>query len=155
MKHKSIFFFLLLAIWAGLVGVDNVDMKWLSLMFGASSLTFVFALKLDLIPKRNYFKISCIAYFIWLIREIVISSVAVVKIACRKDLMIRPVLDSVKSTIKRNVGDVVYANSITLTPGTVTLSIDGKRFCVHALDKQFMDDLHQSVMESRVKGIIK
>jgi multicomponent Na+:H+ antiporter subunit E len=49
----------------------------------------------------------------------------------------------------------VYANSITLTPGTVTLSIEGKNFLVHALDYDFMSELQTGEMDKRIKQIIK
>jgi multicomponent Na+:H+ antiporter subunit E len=155
MKYKFFFFCSLILVWLGLVGISDLNKQSVAFLIGASLLTFIFALKLGVIPKSNHFKLGSVTYFIWLLKEIIMSSIAVVKISCRKNLSINPVFDNMGSMIKNNVGDVIYANSITLTPGTVTLSVDNKTFYVHALDKQFMNDLAQGEMESRVKKIIK
>jgi multicomponent Na+:H+ antiporter subunit E len=83
------------------------------------------------------------------------SSIAVVRISCRKNLGIQPILEPIKSIQNTDIGLVTYANSITLTPGTVTLSIEGNNLLVHALDLQFMNDLQEGEMDRRVKQIIK
>ena len=83
------------------------------------------------------------------------SAIAVVKIACRKNLGIQPVLEPVKSVQKTDIGTVIYANSITLTPGTVTLSVEGNTLLVHALDLQFMHALQEGEMDNRIKKVIK
>ena len=45
---------------------------------------------------------------------------------------------------------MLYANSITLTPGTVTLDVDNETFTVHVLDKTFKDSLISNTMNSKV-----
>jgi len=124
-------------------------------MFAAPFLTFIFAWKLKLLPDKNVFKLSAIFYTIWLLKEIFMSSIAVVRITCRKNLRIQPILEPIKSIQNTDIGLVTYANSITLTPGTVTLSIEGNNLLVHALDLQFMNDLQEGEMDKRVKQIIK
>ena len=49
---------------------------------------------------------------------------------------------------------VIYANSITLTPGTVTLSTEDNKLLVHALDIKFMRDLEDGTMDRKVGEII-
>ena len=124
-------------------------------MFATPFLTFIFAWKLKLLPDKNVFKLSAIFYTIWLLKEIFMSSIAVVRITCRKNLGIQPILEPIKSIQNTDIGLVTYANSITLTPGTVTLSIEGNNLLVHALDLQFMNDLQEGEMDRRVKQIIK
>ena len=94
-----------------------------------------------------------IKYFIWLIREIILSAIAVSKIAWRKNLKIVPILKPIISIQNTKLGLVTYANSITLTPGTVTLSLEGNKLLIHALDIEFMNGLEED-MDKRVEKII-
>ena len=64
-----------------------------------------------------------------------------------------PELFTVKSSQKTNEGKVTYANSITLTPGTVTTQINENIFEVHALNKKFGDDVRSSDMDKMVSWL--
>ena len=143
-----------IAIWVGFTGVP-AKIQLIIYMLIAPLLTFILALRLKLLPVKNVFKISAIFYIIWLFKEILMSSIAVVKIACRRHLKIQPLLEPVKSIQNTDIGIIIYANSVTLTPGTVTLSTEGDSLLVHALDLQFMNDLQEGEMDNRVKNIIK
>jgi multicomponent Na+:H+ antiporter subunit E len=154
MLIKIISLITFIAIWVGLTGVHD-KVQLIIFMFAAPFLTFIFAWKLKLLPDKNVFKLSAIFYTIWLLKEIFMSSIAVVRITCRKNLGIQPILEPIKSIQNTDIGLVTYANSITLTPGTVTLSIEGNNLLVHALDLQFMNDLQEGEMDRRVKQIIK
>jgi multicomponent Na+:H+ antiporter subunit E len=59
--------------------------------------------------------------------------VVVIKACLRADLDINPALVKVKTTCKTDLAKVTFANSITLTPGTVTVEIDGDKLLVHGL----------------------
>lgn len=154
MLLKFISFISLIAVWIGLMGIET-EMQLIIFMLAAPLLTFLFAWKLNLLPTKNYFKISSVFYFFWLLKEILMSSIAVVKIACRRNLKIQPMLEPVKSIQETDMGLVVYANSITLTPGTVTLSLEDNILLVHALDIAFMHDLQEGDMDNRVSRIMK
>ena len=56
-----------------------------------------------------------------------------------------PVLVTFHTTLKSPVLRVILANSITLTPGTITVSLEGDTFVVHALDKDFVEGIEDSV----------
>ncbi len=56
----------------------------------------------------------------------------------------------VKAGQKSTVGKVLYANSITLTPGTVSLDVEGDIITVHALDEGSAADLEEGSMDRRV-----
>jgi len=155
MLIKLISFVVLIAVWAGIAGVHS-ETQLIIFMIAAPSLTFLFALWLKLLPTKNAFKpLRAMMYFLWLVKEVVMSSMAVVKIAYRKNLRIQPLLEPVKSAQTNDVGVVMYANSITLTPGTVTLSVEGNVLLVHALDQCFMDDLQEGEMDGKIKNIMK
>jgi multicomponent Na+:H+ antiporter subunit E len=140
-----------IVLWGGLTGFDN----GLTHIFLVPLTIFFITWQLKLLPKNNIFKIGAIFYIFWLVKEIFMSAIAVVKIACRQNLRIQPLLEPIKSIQKTDTGIVIYANSITLTPGTVTLSTEDNVLLVHALDSKFMDDLQGGEMDNRINKIIR
>ena len=100
-----------------------------------------------------YFFPRLIQYTLWLIKEILKSNIATAKVIIMKSE--EPELFSVKATQKTNEGKVTYANSITLTPGTVTTQINNDIFEVHALTKDFGDDVRSSEMDKMVTWLEK
>ena len=76
-------------------------------------------------------------YSFWLLYEIVLANIHVVKVAFTYDLksVLEPKMVEFDTTIDNELGQFLLAQSITLTPGTVTVRIDDKRFLVHALTK--------------------
>lgn len=149
MSINIISLFTLVIIWLGLNGL-KIDIA-IALPF----LIHYVCYKLSILPKNLHFRFfETIKYFIWLIREIILSAIAVSKIAWRKNLKIVPILKPIVSIQNTKLGLVTYANSITLTPGTVTLSLEGNKLLIHALDIEFMNGLEEEVMDKRVKKII-
>ena len=100
-----------------------------------------------------YFFPRLIQYTLWLIKEILKSNITTAKVIIMKSE--EPELFSVKATQKTNEGKVTYANSITLTPGTVTTQIKNDIFEVHALTKDFGDDVRSSDMDKMVTWLEK
>ena len=100
-----------------------------------------------------YFFPRLIQYTFWLIKEILKSNITTAKVIILKSE--EPELFSVKASQKTNEGKVTYANSITLTPGTVTTQIKNDIFEVHALTKDFGDDVRSSDMDKMVTWLEK
>ena len=100
-----------------------------------------------------YFFPRLIQYTLWLIKEILKSNIQTAKVIIMKSE--EPELFSVKATQKTNEGKVTYANSITLTPGTVTTQIKADTFEIHALTKEFGDDVRSSEMDKMVTWLEK
>lgn len=73
------------------------------------------------------------SYFFWLFREIVDANITVVKAVMSPELRISPSLLSVPSPQKTDIGKTMFANSITLTPGTVSVEMEDDTILVHAL----------------------
>lgn len=92
-----------------------------------------------------------LTYFPWLIWEIVKSAWSVAKIIVNPKLPISPTMTVVEASQRTSVGIVTYANSITLTPGTITTGVKGNRLTVHALVADGADDLEAGGMDARVK----
>jgi len=89
-------------------------------------------------------------YYVWLIKEIFLANLLVVKHIWLGNKSISPVFETITASQKTEIGKVIYANSITLTPGTVTVNIEGDKFLIHALLSESIDDLKHGDMDRRV-----
>jgi multicomponent Na+:H+ antiporter subunit E len=98
----------------------------------------------------NHLIPAALTYFPWLIWEIAKSGWSVTKVILDPSLPISPTMTRVQATQKTPVGLVTYANSITLTPGTITTGIDGNVLTVHALVRDGAMDLEGGGMDARV-----
>jgi multicomponent Na+:H+ antiporter subunit E len=66
---------------------------------------------------------------------------------------VSPKIIKVKCSQKSEAAKVLYANSITLTPGTVTIDVSDDVFTVHTLDKPFKESLESKKMDKKVTDI--
>lgn len=86
----------------------------------------------------------------WLVWQIVKSGIDVSRIILSPSLPISPTLINVRATQKSAVGLVTYANSITLTPGTVSVEVEGDEITVHAITYAGAQDLAEGDMDRTV-----
>jgi multicomponent Na+:H+ antiporter subunit E len=93
---------------------------------------------------------GAITYFPWLFREIVKSGWSVTKVILDPRLPVSPTMTVVQASQKTPAGMATYANSITLTPGTITVGVNGSEFTVHALVRDGAIDLEGGGMDRRV-----
>ena len=87
-------------------------------------------------------------YLIWLFKEILISNLKTAKVIINGK--VEPETFSVKVSQVTDVAKVTYANSITLTPGTVTTKMQKDVFEVHALNSDFGNDVRTNEMDKKV-----
>lgn len=93
---------------------------------------------------------QAIAYWPWLLWQVVLANLDVAKRIVDPELPISPALITLKPTQRGDLGRFVYANSITLTPGTVTTALSGDTLEVHALTREAADSLLEGDMDRRV-----
>ncbi len=113
----------------------------------------VFAARLGLIDREGqpvHLLGRAVTFLPWLIWEIVKSAWDVTRIVLNPRLPIDPVMIRIRTGQKTTVGQVVYANSITLTPGTVSVEVEGDVILVHALTRAAADGLAEGGMDRRV-----
>jgi multicomponent Na+:H+ antiporter subunit E len=91
-----------------------------------------------------------VIYYPWLIREIAKSAWSVTKVILNPRLPISPTMTVVRASQKTMAGVATYANSITLTPGTITVGVSGTDLTVHALVRDGALDLEGGVMDRHV-----
>ena len=89
-----------------------------------------------------------ITYGPWLLWQIVLASLDVTKRVITNDISPRWV--RIKAPQRTAVGRVIYANSITLTPGTTSIRLDGDQLLVHTIHKDVGEDLAGGAMAKRV-----
>ena len=90
-------------------------------------------------------------YTLWLFKEIIKANIDTAKIIIFNNP--DPQNFRVKSSQKTEAGKVAYANSITLTPGTVTTVLDGDILEVHALSSDMADDVKSGAMDKKVSWL--
>ncbi len=89
----------------------------------------------------------------WLLWQVLLANIHVLKLAfSQNDRATHPRIIRFKTSLKSDFARYVFANSITLTPGTVTMSLVGDEFVVHAIDKAVADEL-PGEMEKRVAAV--
>ncbi|MES2214926.1 MAG: Na+/H+ antiporter subunit E [Pseudomonadota bacterium] len=97
--------------------------------------------------------INFIRYSLWLLAEIAKSSIGVTKLIFTRPLSITPTVSWISTTQESEVARVIFANSITLTPGTITISLEENRLLVHSLTKEGIEDLQNGAMDSKIKAL--
>lgn len=124
--------------------------------------TFIFMFKRKYIgyslktEKKLYItSFKLIRYFTVLLIEIVKANISVVHIILSERHEIEPVLVSFTTDLKTDFAKVLLANSITLTPGTITAELEGNEFRVHALDKDFAIGMDDSIFVLMLRDIEK
>ena len=86
-----------------------------------------------------------IGYILVLIWEILKANLQMIRVILTGKKRISPVIVRVKIPLKTNFCRVILANSITLTPGTITAELEGDWFTVHCIDRAFAEGLEESV----------
>ena len=124
---------------------------------GSSIAVILFTRRMDVIgsedlPSRlHWFKL--LAYGPWLIKEIILAAWDVSKRILHPKLPISPALVEFTPSQTMDLGLVIHANSITLTPGTISVEIEHGRFLVHALSSEAAASLAGSEMDRRCAAL--
>ena len=144
-----ILFLILLSLWLLMSGHYSI----LIITLGIISCTFcVYVAKRgNLIDDEGlpiFFIPRLSNYLIWLFKEILKSNLNTAKVIINGK--VEPETFTVKASQVTDVAKVTYANSITLTPGTVTTKMQKDVFEVHALNSDFGNDVRTNEMDKKV-----
>lgn len=99
------------------------------------------------LPLRSLLRLPALWW--WVLKEVVTSSLEVARVVLTPSLPIQPELVEFTSSEKSDSGKVIIGNSITLSPGTVTIDVDGDRLLVHCLTTSSADSLRTREVERR------
>lgn len=98
--------------------------------------------------------LQSILYWRWLLYQILLSNIDVTRRVWSPELNIKPKLKQVSATPNTELGRVVYANSITLTPGTTAINFTPSGdVLVHALHEDSLEELEAGEMAARVRDV--
>lgn len=89
-------------------------------------------------------------YLLYLVREIFVAAVYVAERVIDPRIGIAPTLHTHRVAFTRDSARVAFANSITLTPGTITLDVEGDTYTIHCLHESFSDAISSGDLERRV-----
>lgn len=119
----------------------------------SSLLSVYLARRMDLIDHESYpFHLSTrlLRYYPYLAKEIIVANIDVIKRIIKPGQTISPQVFTLPVSKQTNLSKVIYANSITLTPGTVTLDLSGDELKIHALSKEGAEELQKGQMAKAV-----
>lgn len=151
MVHAISLALVLFALWLLLSG------HYVPLLIGLGALSVLLvvtiALRMDVVDREGHpihLSPKALLYWPWLGWEIVKANLDVARRILSPTLPISPTVIRLKASQKSDLGRVIYANSITLTPGTVSIDIDGEHIEVHALTREAAQALRTGDMDRRV-----
>ena len=139
-----LFFFL----WIFLNGQFTLEICCFGAAIAASMFLFVckflgYSVKKDILLCRKLPYI--LAYILILICEIFQSNISAIRLALSYRNEVDPVMVKFRTDLKTNAARVALANSITLTPGTITVAMEGDELVVHALDAELIEGIDESI----------
>ena len=151
MKQTASLVLALAVLWLLLSG----HLEPLMLAFGAVSIAFVcyIAARMHVVDGESYpFGLipRLSGFWLWLLKEIVKSNIDTARRALGPRSAVRPVVFDAPASQRTDLGLVIHANSITLTPGTVSLELGTGSIRVHALHPDVARDTVEGGMNSRV-----
>ena len=120
-------------------------------LFGVAVAALVFAfmckfMDYSLEKERAFYRnlpLFC-KYVVLLIKEIIKANLAVCKMILSRKEVVEPVIVKIHTRLKTEPAKVMLANSITLTPGTITVSLADQELLVHCLDKSLAEGMEDS-----------
>ena len=162
--HMSSLAVILFAFWLLLLS-GNTEIKFLTYGVLTALVTAWVTYPLLLIPNeagtQKYFllgvsPVKLVLYLFWLFWQLVLANLDVLKATVRPEVEIAPRIVKFRYRAENPIAKVCLANSITLTPGTVTLDVaeDGV-FTVHALTDTAADGLKEGVMQKKVAWLLE
>jgi multicomponent Na+:H+ antiporter subunit E len=94
-----------------------------------------------------------VRYLVWLMWQVVLSNIDLVRRIWDPALPIRPTWQRLDIQVRSPLAKTLYANSITLTPGTLTTDVKEDYFMVHSLSPEGMEALQQGTMERQIQRL--
>lgn len=162
-RRSALQWTLLFAFW--LILSAKFEVKYL--IFGVVSAALVTFLTQDLLePEERQRKKQAsdaasllkvgwkfFSYLVWLVYSIAQANLQVAYVVLHPKLPIEPGLLRFRTRLRSKVGHILLANSITLTPGTITVDLTEGTYLVHALVPEAAGSLLEAKMQSKLEAI--
>ena len=141
---------ILFGFWLALSG--HYTPLLLSLGVASCVLVVYIALRMEVVDHEGmpiHVTGRVLLYFPWLLKEILVANVEVAMIILDPKLPISPSMVVFHGSQQTDLGRAIYANSITLTPGTITTGVEGQEFQIHALRAADLQTEEEQEMDKR------
>ena len=141
-------YLLLFFFWIILNGRLTVEIVMLGLIFAALVYAFVWKfMGLTWEREKSFWKhfLWGIQYIAILLKEIAVANLVVLKIVLSPKKKVHPVILSFDAPLKNHILQAILADSITLTPGTITVRLYEEKFEVHCLDESMAEGINDSI----------
>jgi multicomponent Na+:H+ antiporter subunit E len=102
----------------------------------------------ELMPTAGLF-----GYLFWLLWCVIKSNIDVARRIWAPSLPVNPVWVRLETEVETPLEKTLYANSITLTPGTLTTDVREDHFLIHALTQEAVDELREGEMQRRIRRL--
>ena len=147
-------YLLLFFFWMILNGRLTAEIVILGLIFAALVYAFLWKfMGLTWEREKSFWK-----HFLWgvqyiaiLLKEIAVANLVVLKIVLSPKKKVHPVIVSFDAPLKNHILQVILADSITLTPGTITVRLYEEKFEVHCLDESMAEGINDSIFVKMLK----
>lgn len=125
-----------------------------------SSLVYLFTCKfMNFSVKKDIYIMKkvpmIVAYVFVLLKEVIKANFVLFKIFLTRKGKREPVIVSFHTSLKTGMARALLANAITLTPGTITISLEDDKYTIHCFDKCLAEGLNKTVFEkwlSKLEG---
>ncbi len=148
-----VLFFLLWIVFNGQITIEivlfGVGISAALYWFICKFMDYSLERELAYLKKSGYL----IQYLYHLVKEIVKANFATIKLTCSAGRVVEPTIVVFNIPFKTDTARFLLANSITLTPGTITVAVEGDKFIVHCLDKTLAEGIESSVFVKLLKKI--
>lgn len=152
MLINFMFILLFCLFWIIIAGIGGTKI-FLFLSIISIIVSFLCAKYLNLLPKKSYKIFNFVLYIFWLLKEIAQSSLYVTKLIWSIKPNIKPTIVEINTNLNELGKIVIYANSITLTPGTLSIDIIDNKILVHSLTTKGLRDLLSGSMEKKLQNL--
>jgi multicomponent Na+:H+ antiporter subunit E len=150
-RHTVSLSLILFLLWLGFSG--HFEPLLLSLGVVSTAVAVYLARRMEVLDQESHpihLTGKLLRFWTWLAREIVLANIEVIKCILKPGKSISPQMITLPLKQKTDLGRVIYANAITLTPGTVSVQLEKNIIVVHALTKQTADELATGKMSALV-----
>ncbi|MCR5584744.1 MAG: Na+/H+ antiporter subunit E [Lachnospiraceae bacterium] len=146
--------FLLLLFWIILNGKFTWEILTIGALICVALYLFLYRFvgyspKTELRLAKKIFRF--LLYILILIKEVIVANCKVIYYIYNSKLEVEPRVVTFRKNFKGEGHDVVLAESITLTPGTITIHLEGNKYTVHCLDREMGLGINDSVFVKQLK----
>lgn len=151
-------YLLYFCVWLIFAGSITMESCLFGLIIAAA--IFIFTCKfMDYSVDKEKKMIKKAGQFLWyvivLIKEILLANVQTIRLILSEKEEIKPVLVDFETDLTTEMGKVLLANSITLTPGTITVEVDESGYLVHCLDESLAGGMEESEFVRLIRKLEK